>query len=105
MFWGMAANPIISEKSLLHLYKATILPTITYGAPVFYNVAKQSHIKRIQVLQNKALRAVLAVPRYISVELIHQLTKQPKINDFVEKVALCYINKVTQTQNPIALDS
>ena len=49
----------MQSKTLIHLYKMWIRPIALYGAPAYYSAAK-THLNKIQVIQNSALRIALS---------------------------------------------
>ena len=63
----------MQSKTLIHLYKMWIRPIALYGAPAYYSAAK-THINKIQVIQNSALRIALALrrTRRTHIEDLHQ---------------------------------
>ena len=61
----------MQPKTLIHLYKMWIRPIALYGAPAYYNAAK-THINKIQVIQNSALRIALRRTRRTHIEDLHQ---------------------------------
>ncbi len=65
-------------KTMLNLYKSLIRTIITYGSHVLLT-AKANIWERLQVTQNKGIRAAIGVPPYTSVEYIHKLSNVPKI--------------------------
>ena len=60
---GRALFPLLNRKSVLNyknkmlLYKACIRSILTYGCSIFRKCAK-SHLKRLQVIQNKMLKLI-----------------------------------------------
>jgi hypothetical protein len=63
---------------MINLYKSLIRTILTYGSHVLLT-AKENISERLQVAQNKSIRAALGVPIYTSVDYIHQLVNIPKI--------------------------
>ena len=61
----------MQSKTLIHLYKMWIRPIALYGAPAYYSAAK-THINKIQVIQNSALRVALRKTRRTHIEDLHQ---------------------------------
>ena len=61
----------MQPKTLIHLYKMWIRPIALYGAPAYYSAAK-THINKIQVIQNSALRVALRRTRRTHIEDLHQ---------------------------------
>ena len=61
----------MQSQTLIHLYKMWIRPIALYGAPAYYSAAK-THINRIQVIQNSALRVALRRNRRTHIEDLHE---------------------------------
>ena len=61
----------MQSKTLIHLYKMWIRPIALYGAPAYYSAAK-THINKIHVIQNSALRVALRRTRRTHIEDLHQ---------------------------------
>ena len=79
-FLSKAANEP-NNKIMINIFKSMARTILTYGFPVLLT-AKQSVWDRLQILQNKALRAALGLPNYTSVEYIHRQSNIPKIKDY-----------------------
>jgi hypothetical protein len=83
--------PLLARNSKLHvankllLYKLAIRPIITYGTPALKGIAK-SHIKKLQVAQNKALKMILNRAWYTSTAEIHALANIPMIGDYIDSL-------------------
>ena len=58
-------------KTLIHLYKMWIIPIALYDTPAYYSAAK-THINKIQIIQNSALRVALRRTRRTHIEDLHQ---------------------------------
>ena len=61
----------MQSQTLIHLYKMWIRPIALYGAPACYSAAK-SHINKIQVIQNSALRIALIRYRRSHIADLHE---------------------------------
>ena len=61
----------MQSKTLIHLYKMWIRPIALNGAPAYFSAAK-THINKIQVIQNSALRVALRRTRRTHIEDLHQ---------------------------------
>jgi Reverse transcriptase (RNA-dependent DNA polymerase) len=92
--------PLINRKSKLDLknklaiYKLAIRPILTYACPAMRGIAK-THIKKLQVLQNKTLKMILNVSRYERTALIHEWAEVPMIDEYINKLT----DKFLQTLN------
>ena len=57
--------------------------------------------ERLQIIQNKAIRASLNLPHYISTTYIHQLTNIPKIKDYAKSLLQQSINTAINNNDVI----
>lgn len=62
----------LSEKNKIILFKVIFQAIILYGCPVWINCA-HTHIKKLQISQNKVLKMILNKPFYFSTERLHSL--------------------------------
>jgi hypothetical protein len=85
-----------TDKIMLNLYKSLARSIIIYGYPVLLT-AKDKIWERLQIMQNKAIRAALGLPIYTSVEYIHKLSNIPKIKDYA--ISLLHRSIQTATSN------
>ena len=61
----------MQSKTLIYLYKMWIRPIALYGSPAYYSAAK-THLNKIQVIQNSALRIALRRNRRSHIEDLHE---------------------------------
>lgn len=73
-------NPII----MANLFKSLVRSKIVYGSAAFAT-AKEDIWKKLQIIQNQALRAALNLPKYASTEYLHKTTKIEKIKNYVKQ--------------------
>jgi len=90
-----------NNKTMINIFKAIVRTILTYGYPVLLT-AKQNIWNRMQIIQNKALRAALGLPIYTSVEYIHKISNVPKIKDYATTLLQTSIEKAT-SNNDITL--
>jgi hypothetical protein len=81
-----------NSKIMINIFKSIARTMIIYGYPVFIT-AKQSIWDRLQIIQNKAIRAALGLPIYTSVDYIHRISAVPRIKDY----AISLLHKSIQT--------
>jgi len=81
-----------NKKTMINIFKAIARTIIIYGYPVLLT-ANQKVWNRLQIIQNKALRAALGLPMYTSVKYIHKISNVPKIKDY----AVTLLQKSIQT--------
>jgi hypothetical protein len=71
-------NPNSNKNIMTNLYKSLVRSIITYGSSILLT-ADEAIWNRLQIAQNKALRAALGFPSYTSTEYIHMKTNIPRI--------------------------
>lgn len=82
--------PLLSRKSKLSLrnknllFRCMIRPIMMYGCAVWHSAAK-THIKRLQVIQNKALKMINKLPWKYSTDQLHHDTKYDTVKEFMRK--------------------
>jgi hypothetical protein len=81
-----------NPKIMLNVYKAIVRPILTYGFPLLLTASDKTW-ERIQVIQNKAIRAALNLPHYTSVAYIHRISKIPTIKPY----AISLLDKAIKT--------
>lgn len=70
--------PIINRRSKLSVvnklatYKQVVLPMLLYGSPVWMGCA-QTHLKKLQVVQNRFLKMILNLPHNTRTTEVHRL--------------------------------
>ena len=69
----------ITEEAAVKIYKTMILPYMDYG-DVFVINANAKQIKKLQTLQNKALRTCLNPHPETPVDMLHQSVQLPKLD-------------------------
>ena len=85
-------------NSKITLYRSYIRPILTYACPVFANTAK-THIKKLQIAQNKNLRMVLSAPYRTRTQLFHKRLKIPLITPFIAKLTESFYKKSAKSEN------
>ena len=91
-----------NSKTMINIFKAIARTIIIYGYPVLLT-ANQKIWDRMQIIQNKALRAALGLPIYTSVEYIHNISNVPKIKDYAITLLQQSIQTATSNNDSILL--
>lgn len=68
--YPVLSNHRLGLRTKRLLYTAIIRPVITYAAPV-WGCAAETHIKKIQVIQNKILRIITKAPWFVTNRQVH----------------------------------
>lgn len=82
------------------MYKLYIRPIFTYAAPMLANCAK-THIKKLQVFQNKCLRMVLSAPYDTRITDLHSAANTPTITEFIDKLTEKFYKSCELSENRI----
>lgn len=83
--------PLINRKSLLNndnkliIFKVIFQSIMLYGSPVWGQCAK-THIKKLQIAQNKVLKLMLKLPWHFSTSELHNLTDVDYVSDRILKL-------------------
>ena len=77
----------LSSRSKLLIYKTYIRPMMTYAAPAWAFISK-SNMKRIQAVQNRALRLIGRYDWYTRADKLHSDLEIIKIKSFMKHLAL-----------------
>ncbi|CAF1148876.1 unnamed protein product [Rotaria magnacalcarata] len=88
-------------RTMINIFKSRARTIIIYGYPVLLT-ADQYVRNRLQIIQNKALRAALGLLIYTSVDYIHKIINSPKITDYATTLLKQPI-QIATANNGIAL--
>jgi hypothetical protein len=95
-------SPLLTRTRLL-LYNTLIRPTISYAAPTFSN-AVHTHIKRLQVVLNKALKTIYNIPFYTSLTKLHANKNIPTLVEYKHKLTDKYCPKTDHNHNLLIMN-
>lgn len=88
----------LSSNLKLLIYKLYIRPIFTYAAPMIVN-APTTHLKKLQIMQNKCLRMVFNLPRYTMITELHELAKIPTVEEFLNKLTNSFYTRSHEVAN------
>lgn len=77
----------LSTANKLAVYKQIVLPMLEYGSPIWIGCA-QTHLKKLQVIQNKFLKMILNLPPHTRTSEVHRLACLDPIVNRLEKNAI-----------------
>lgn len=84
----------------LTIYKALLRPVLTYASPIWGHAAR-THIKKLQVFQNKLLYMITKLPRVTPVDILHDQTGVETIEEYIKRMALKFYNTCEGHDNPL----
>ena len=95
MNWGA------DRHSLLRLYRSLIRSKLDYGC-IVYGAARKSYLRKIETIQNQALRICLGAFRTSPIDSLHVEANETPMYLRRKKLALQYALKIKSTQeNPV----
>ena len=83
-------NQYLTPKTSLMIYKSFILPIIEYGN-IMYHKSCKNQLKKLQRIQNQALKLCLGLDKRTSTNLIHKLANINYLEDRREKALLNFM--------------
>ena len=84
----LAGSPYgATQQTLLHYYKACIRPILEYGS-IAMSIACPSAIKRMEALQNTALRIALRLPQHARTKFVLAESGCPVLDDRLKSLAM-----------------
>lgn len=90
----------IQPSTALHIYKATILPIMTYASPVWSGVT-HSRLKKLQLLQNKVLKIITKCPLYTRITKLHKDLKINMVNQTILELNRKFFQAASEHYNPL----
>lgn len=93
----LAPKSKMSTKNKLIIYKTIIRPIITYGSSVWMNAAK-THLKALQVTQNKCLKTILRLPWRYPTSLLHNHANLPTLENLFSEINTNFLEKCSTSQ-------
>ena len=90
----------LNLKTALTLYKALLRPIITYACPVWGNASK-THIKKLQVFQNKVLYMITKLPKFTPTWVLHKEAHIETINEYIQQSITRFNDSCQGHSNPM----
>jgi hypothetical protein len=94
----------LSIKNKITIYRQIVRPAMTYGFVVWGNVTN-TQLHKLQVEQNKFLRAAFNAPWFVRNSQLHREADLPLIKDFLLDVAGKFFENAAQHPSPIVRDA
>jgi hypothetical protein len=89
-----------NEHTMVQLYVALVRSVLLHGYPSLLT-ANDKVWDRLQIVQNKGVRATLNLPHYTSVQYIYKITKIPKIKNYAISLLSRAITTATNNKDNI----
>ena len=91
-------RPFLTKKAAVLVYKNMILPILEYG-DIFLHSASQAIRKKLQTLQNRALRCALQKDKYIESNTLHKEAKLLKLKTLRHIHVLLHMYQLSKLLN------
>ncbi|GFT24506.1 RNA-directed DNA polymerase from mobile element jockey [Trichonephila clavipes] len=88
----------LSRSNKLLIYSLLLRPILTYASPVWI-FAAETHIQKLEVIQNKTLRQILRAKWYMRNSALRKAIKFKTIKEFMKKLAKNFFTKIDNSDN------
>ena len=89
-----------SKETLLTTYKSLILSKLTYAAPIWHPNASFTSLKRLQTVQNEALRIATGCHRMSSIDHLHSEAKMLRISSTLDMRCTQFLASCMRPHHP-----
>ncbi|GBN31588.1 putative RNA-directed DNA polymerase from transposon X-element [Araneus ventricosus] len=90
----------MSTKNKILVYKSIFRPLISYAVPI-WGIAANTHISKLESLQNVTLRQISKMPWFVRNKNIRQDLKILTLLDFFKKLATSFFNRIDNMDNVV----
>jgi hypothetical protein len=94
----------LSTKNKITIYRTIIRPAMMYSVAVWGNVA-HTQLQKLQVVQNKFLRAAFNAPWFVRNAQLHREANLPTIREFRQDVAGKFFENAANHPNPLVREA
>lgn len=91
---------MLSNHNKILIVKLVFQAIILYGCPVWGNCAK-THLKRLQVSQNKILKMALNLPWHFSTNMLHTISNVNTVTFCIERIINRFQTNCMISENPL----
>lgn len=84
----------LNVLTAINIYNTIIKPHFEYGSTILYTCCTETHLERLQKLQNKAMRSILKLNRYASINTMLNTLKWLSIKQRLALNTLKLIRKI-----------
>ena len=98
LIFPLLKSPVLSLKRKVTLYKALILPILTYASPAWCYIPK-SVFQPLQTMQNKALRIIHASDWYTRTTQLHEDLQMKTLKEMLKEQVKKFYKKMENSEN------
>lgn len=96
-------NSALCTENKIVIIKVIFQAILLYGCPVWGNCA-MSHLKRLQIAQNKVLKMALKLPWHFPTIMLHTISGVRTINESIEIISSRFQLNCSVSDNPLILN-
>lgn len=102
-----ALFPLLNRKSVLNiknkimLYRMCIRPILTYGCQAWFKRTAKTHVKKLQIVQNKNLKIIHNLNRRYSTKRMHDIYGHKQISTLMTDLTLAFSSRCQQSNYDI----
>jgi hypothetical protein len=85
-----------NPSTLLRIYQAFVTPLFEYTSVAFISAA-DTHFRKLQNIQNSAIKSILGLPSYVSNQLAHDATGLPLVKEHLQTFSKNRINNIVKS--------
>lgn len=93
-------NSLLSNDNKMLIVRVIFQAIIFYGCPIWGSCA-ESHLKRLQIAQNKLLKMVLKLPWHFSTSRLHIISDTKTVSQGIEQITTRFISNCNISENPL----
>lgn len=90
----------LSKRNKIIIYKVVFLSIMTYACPVWYKCAK-THIRKLQIIQNKTLKLIENLPFDFSTRRLHAQTKISLLSETINARSAKFFESCSLADNTL----
>lgn len=90
----------LSLKNKNLIFKSVIRPTLTFACPIWYKAAN-THIKKLQIIQNKCLKIIYNLRWRYPTDILHSRSGYEKIHEFIYRLSQSYNDRNIHSSYPM----
>lgn len=93
----VARRSSLHQSLKLHVYKSIIRPSFSYGCQMLGGIAA-THINKLQVLQNGALKMILSLPSRTRTSEVHEQAEVERVQEHFDNLATRWRSSHTESE-------
>jgi hypothetical protein len=97
--YPLLRSKFLSQEAKLMIYKTVIRPTFAYAAPI-WSGCNDTSLKKLQVLQNKAIRSSLKANIMTKITDLHESANIPYVIHYLQELSIKFYENILHSKVP-----